>query len=432
MSCKLIIICTFLYPTLLMSQEKYNSLKAPSSPASSILGLQPTTVLSPKSYQTLETAIFSNFINNYSPAVPNDFALEFTPYWATNHGLSLEEYLYPKSGFDQFIRNSSFSIASTQSFLLGDSTSTNGLAFGYRTTFYFGNKKDREKIQQDEAESDRYNKIYNKIGTKAEKLVDDPNIKDKLDFLREIRSTILEAFRLYVGEEESEKLTKKIISDFNTLTQLDKENTDVFVEEFRNLVDQNLKGDLLFNEYKADINKRQGFTIDIAYANLLNFPTNNFEFSIMPKQSVWVTPNYRFEDKFNFLKMIGVLRYEWYNLDYYKKYFPKNKIYQNNTDFGLSISTEFNKFSFQFEIVGRNSNSEITAGTDSDGNELYRKERQSDFQYIGTFNYNLTDQIIISYNFGNHFDPIQNKNNTLVSMLSLNFGFGTPNRDDIK
>lgn len=415
-----------------MSQEKLNSLTAPSSPASSILGLQPTTILSPKSYQTLETAIFSNFINNYSPIVPNDFALEFTPYWAKNNRLSIEEYLYPKSGIHQFIRNSSFSIASTQNYILGDSTSTNGLAFGYRTTFYFGNKKDREIIQQHEAKSDRKNRIYNKIGIRAEKLGDDNNIKNKADFLGEIKSTILDAFRMYEDEEESEILTNKILLDSETLPELDKAKISDFVEGFRNLVDNNLKGDILFNEYKAYIRERQGLEIDIAYANLLNFPTNSFEYSFIPRQSFWITPTYRFKDKLTFLKVLGVLRYEWYNLDYFKKYFPNTNIYKNNFDFGFALSTKINRFSFQFELVGRKSNSEIPAGTDNLGNELFRKDHKSDNQYIGTFNYNLTDQIIISYNIGNRFDPIQNSNNTLVSSLSLNLGFGTPNRDNIK
>jgi hypothetical protein len=426
MRSKLIFFCILVYPTLIWSQEKLNSLIAPTSPASSILGLQPTTVLSPKSYQTLETAMFSNFINNSRPAIPNDFALEFTPYWARNHGLSLEEYLDPKIGVKQFIRNSSFSLASTQNFILGDSTSTNGLAFGYRTTFYFSNKSDREKIKQFEAISDRKDWIYNKIGIKAENLGDDTNIKNKADFLKEIKSTIMDAFRKYEDEEESKRLTDIILLDSKSLPELDKTEISVFVEGFRNLVDKTLKGVLLFNEYETYIRERQGLEIDIAFANLLNFPTNSFENSYLPRQSFWITPTYRFKDKLTFLKVLGVLRYEWYNLDYYKKYFPDVNIYKNNFDFGFALSSEFEKASIQFELVGRNSNSEIPSGTDNNGNELFRKEHKSDFQYIGTFNYNLTDQLIISYNIGNRFDPIQNQDNTLVSTLTLNFGFGTP------
>ena len=53
---------------LLVAQEQLNKLKAPSSPAASILGLQPTEILEPKSYEALETAIYSNFTNDNNMA----------------------------------------------------------------------------------------------------------------------------------------------------------------------------------------------------------------------------------------------------------------------------------------------------------------------------------------------------------------------------
>jgi hypothetical protein len=152
----------------------------------------------------------------------------------------------------------------------------------------------------------------------------------------------------------------------------------------------------------------------------------------LPRQSFWVTPTYNFKDKWSVLKLMAVVRYEWYNSGYYKLYFPDAKIYQNNIDYGLGIAAEFKKFSLNVEMVGRYSNSEIPAGTDAEGNKLYRKDQKSDFQYIGSFSYNLTDQIILSYSIGNRFEPIQNPNNTLVSMLSLNLGFGAPTKSDLR
>lgn len=129
------------------------------------------------------------------------------------------------------------------------------------------------------------------------------------------------------------------------------------------------------------------------------------------------------------MKLIGVTRYEWYDLDYYKKYFPEKDIYENNFDYGLAINTEFKKFNLNFELVGRKSVSELLAGTDANGNQLYRKEEQTDLQYLGTFNYNLTDQMVLSYTLGNRFEPILNLTNSLVS--TLNFGFGTPTKSNL-
>ena len=411
------------------SQERLNKLQAPTSPASSILGLQPSSVLSPKSYQALEAALYSNFIGeNGNAIIPNNFALEFTPYWTKNHSLSLDEYLYPKGFMDQIIRNSSFSIASTQNFQLGDSSATNGLAFGYRTTFYLGNKKDREEIEKYKSSLASNQLITSLIGSEAESLLVNQKVANIAEFIEKIKSTIETTINRNLSDLETvqkKSLIDEIIIEVSKLS-LDINNYDSFLNSFNNIIDNKLKSKLLFNNYKEYIMDRQGWSVDLAYASLLSFPTNNFNLSYVPRHSFWLTPTYRFKDKFKFLKIMGVIRYEWYNMDYFKKYFVDSKIYENNIDYGFAISTEFDKFSIKFELVGRRSETEIPVGTDSDGNELYKRENSSDFQYLGSFNYNLSDQIILSYSIGNRFQPILNPDNTLVSLLSLNFGFGTP------
>ena len=128
---------------------------------------------------------------------------------------------------------------------------------------------------------------------------------------------------------------------------------------------------------------------------------------------------------------MGVIRYEWYNTGYYNSYFNGVKTYENNLDYGLSVAGEFMKFSLSIELVGRKSHSELPAGNDAEGNALYRKEQNFDFQYIASFNYNLTDQVVLSYSLGNRFEPVLNHHNTLVSLLMLNIGFGSPAKKDI-
>jgi len=435
MKYKIMVFMLVFSQTALRAQEKLNKLEAPSSPASSILSLQPTTVLSPKSYQALETALYSNFLNSEDNViVPNDFALEFTPYWTKNHGLSLEEYLYPKSAFDQLVRNSSFSVASTQKFLLGDSSATSSLAFGYRTTFYIGNRKDREIVEKYKTNLRENQTIQTRIVTEAELLSESNEITGNYDFLERIKDTITKAI-YESGKCESmnkaEELTNNIYKEAASLPTLDKSKPLPFLDSLYGLIDKHLNANALFNKFKTYVTERYGFTVDVAYANIINFPANNFEFSYVPRQSFWITPAYRFKDNWSVLKVMGTFRYEWYNMDYYKQYFADINIYKNNIDYGLALSTVFKRFSLQFELVGRYSSTEIPAGTDSKGNELYRKDQNSDLQYIGSFKYNLTNQIVVSYSLGNRFEPIQNPENTLVSILSLNIGFGTPTTDDL-
>jgi hypothetical protein len=426
----------FFLPITFYGQEKLNNLTSPTSPASSVLGMQPKTILAPKSYQALEATLYSNFFNEDGGAmIPNDFALEFTPYWTNDHGLTIQEYLYPESVCEQIKRNSSFSLASTQNFILGDSSATNGLAYGYRTTIYFGNKNDRNTVDNFIKTLGQNEIFISRIAATAEGLLNPDEIDNKEDFIDLIKGKIslqLIESGYAKNNEEAILITDKICKQASELSNWDKNDPDPFLDSFYNLIDETLNGEKTFKEFESYIRQRQGLSIDLAYAGLINFPSNDFEYSIVPRQSLWITPTYRFKDNMNFLKFLGVLRYEWYSLDYYKKYFPTNTVYSNNIDYGLAVSLEFQKFSLQFELVGRSSNSEIPAGTDSEGNELFRKEKDNDLQYIGTFSYNLMKQVVLTYSLGNRFDPIQNPTSTLVSQLSLNFGFGTPTKEDLK
>lgn len=419
--------------SIMQAQENLNPVEMPTSPASAVLGLQPNSVLSPKSYQALEAALFSNFVNSTDGIViPNDFSLEFTPYWTADHSLSLEDYLYPNDILnDQIIRNSSFSLASTQKFLLGDSSETNSLALGYRTTLYFGNKGDREKVAKFRQGLSDFGFITSRINAEAQSLVINEKVKNKSEFLKSIRVKVEEVIRGYYPDEQAESIIEAIFREAASIPEF-KDEGDEMLDAFNPITGRVLKSDELFSEFKSYIRDRQGLSLDFAYAAFLNFPTNQFEFSVVPRQSLWITPSYRFSEGIKFLKIMGVLRYEWYNTDYYRSYFPQSQFYENNVDYGLAVAGVFEKFMLQFELVGRSSNSEIPAGEDGDGNELFKKESNSDIQYVGTFSYLLTDDIALTYSLGKRFDPVLNPDNTLVSLLSINFGFGGATSDDIQ
>ncbi|MDR8392464.1 hypothetical protein NC796_15020 [Aliifodinibius sp. S!AR15-10] len=436
-------LCISFLATASYAQERLTDISAPTSPASALLGVQPQSVLSPKSYGALETALYSNFINSAGETVlPNDFGLEFTPYWASDHSLTIEEYLYPQDVWKgQIVRNSSFSMASTQNFRLGDSTATSGLGFGYRTTLYFGNKKDREVVTQFRQQIAKNQKVQARIGAEANQLVFQPEIQGRTDFLNAIRPVIAKALQ-DVYEEDSTQLVEEqvntILADSSSLPTYDSDNLDAFLDAFMNMVDQNLvdadrklNAQAVFDNFKGYIKNRQGFSVDVAYGVFLNFPASNFKSAVAPRHSFWVTPSYRFKDELSRLKVMGVFRFETYNTGYYKEYFPSSQVFEHNIDYGIAVSGEFDRFSLQLEAVGRSSNSLVPAGTDNTGNQLFRKDSRSDFQAIGTFVYRLNDRLALTYSLGDSFEPIFNAENTLVSLVSLNFGFGGPTRQDL-
>lgn len=442
----IVLLMLTILPVFAFTQEKLSKLQAPSSPAAGILGIQPSAVLTPKSYEALETALYSNIQSgNGGFSLPTNFGIEFSPYWASDHGLSLDDYLYPKSGTDQIVRNSSFSVASTQKYILGDSSETNGLAFGYRTTFYIGGGNDRKKIASLMEAMDTDDEITGTISSKlfshllnVDSKTDSIVQSDIFDFIYPILNK--ELIKHGITEIDANKFIKELkdksVEKLAKGIKNDNEEIKNFHNDFMNILENKLNSESYYLDFKKYIENRQGFSVDIAYALLINFPTNNFETAYVPKQSLWLVPTYTFSmnmDKGNpwALKLMAILRYQWYNLDYYKQYFADNETFSNNFDYGIAIETQFNKFSLQFELIGQSSSSLIPAGKDDDGNELYKRDSKSDVQYLGSFNYNLTKQAVISYSLGNRFEPIANPNNTLVSTLTLNLGFGSPTTDDI-
>lgn len=423
------LIAVFLIPLSLMAQkeQKITNLKTPQSPAANIIGMVPGTVLQPKSYQALEVAMFSNFLNGDKLTSPDNYSLEFSPYWFKDHGVSLKNYLSNNSFGNQLKQNSSFSLASTQSYLLADSTKTNSLSFGYRTSFFLPNAKDKtESTKLLKGVYENFAFISELAVYAGEALKEDPGPVDAKVFMARFKPLIK-------AKLEESQVDEGVIDDFVEVLSVEIEKlkgSDFTHEKIYTTIDMvsvdYFKMNEDSNKLAEYINNRYGFYIDVAYANFLNFPTNEFEYSIAPRQSIWLTPSYRFSGHLKNFKLIGVFRYQWNNLDYFEKYFPSNIMFRNNFDYGIALNGTFNKFSAYLEMVGRRSNTEIRVGTDDKNNVLYRKDKESDVQYLGTLSYRLTDQIVLSYSLGKNFQILNSKGNDLISLLSLNFGFGAP------
>lgn len=430
---KKLIVASVFYCVLGFSQEKLNTLTTPTSPAASILGMQPSAQLKPKSYRALETALYSNFTDsNGNSIIPNDFGLEFMPYWAVNRGISLNDYLYPKTGMMQLVRNSSFSIATTQKFILQDSTETKSIALGYRTSLFFGNKEDQTTIDGYLTELENQLTINNSVGKVLDKYHDNNENASKEDYIAELQRILPDVIYKELktkSKTEATAIAEKIIEDVDAL-EFNNEQFDTFLESILTITRTTIGGN--YNKFKSYITARQGLAIDFASAVNINFPDNNFEFSEVPKFALWLSPSYNFSKELNFLKTSATVRYERYFTSYFEKYFPDSVVFEHNIDYGVSVAGEFKKFTIAFEATGRASKSLVKAGQDATGNTLYLKENASDFQYIGTFSYRLTDQIAVTYQLGSGFNPTFNANGgTLISLLSLNLGFGGPDKSDI-
>lgn len=414
--------------------EQLQKLSAPSSPASAVIGIQPSTVLSPKSYNALETALFNDFTQDGNFVIPKDLGLEFSPYWTKNHQLSLSDYLYPSFG-QSLAMNTAFSLASSQNFKLGDSSNCNVLGLGIRTSIFIPFNEDRNRVDHYRDSLTRIMKIESSFSAKIKQLLDEDDVNSTDDLVKKLEPYIVKkliALGYVSTNDDVQKLATSICSDTTSLPAFMKgtdEQTNAYRDTLITLIRKHTAATKTLAAFQQYLRYRNGLYFDIAYASSVGFPTNDFEFSYVPKNAIWLTPSFHFFNNENHgLKAMLVYRYEFHNLDFYRAYFPNSIVYRNNNDYGLAFSADFPKWTVQAEFVGRSSNTEIPVGQDANNNVLYIKQRANDIQYLATFNYRLTDQMILTYTLGNRFDPITNPKSTLVSTLSVNFGFGTPDQ----
>jgi len=403
-------------------------LAIPDSPAAAVMGMQPNVVLHPKSMRALESALYTGFRNSDGDVgIFDDVALEFTPYWWKNHGLTIEEYLSGGPVGRQLWRNASFSIATAQKFLLGDSTQTKALGIGFRSSVFFGNQRDADSIRT--LLTSVRDGMTVTAGLRGIMMSSTATGKDALlaDIRPRFRQLLLDTYHMeaFADQVLEESYRKAEVLEMEATP----EGKRKFVSDFREVVRTVLGSH--YDDLKAYMLKREGLRIDFAYGSFLSFPTNETSYSLVPRQSVWVTPTWRFGGKLEAFSLTGVLRYEWYNTHYFNRYFPDADVFRNNFDYGFSVAAEFDKLSVSAEAVGRSASTLEAAGVSGSGETLYVKRSESDFQYSASITYRLTSDIALNYQFGSTFRQAFDPGQTLLSVLSVNFGFGGPRKNKI-
>ncbi|GAB5410774.1 MAG: hypothetical protein BalsKO_31390 [Balneolaceae bacterium] len=313
--------------------------------------------------------------------------------------------------------------------MLEDSTLTNAIGIGYRTTIYFSSKQDKKIVSTFSSRLKELKKMSAPIISKAEKI----DFDTKQEFIDQMSSHITEIIYKAYGANYEQKAKFHVDFILNSVSNatFDSANMDTFLNSFINIVTSSLTdaesgmaADSLVAEFKDYLTVREGLSLDLGYAALLNFPNNTFDNTFFPKRTLWITPGFRFKnEKWRFLKILGVFRYTNYDLDYYKTYFPNEEVFQTSSDIGLAASGDFDKVSFNFEIVSRNSKTEIPEVINPSGSATYLVSEMNDFQSVGSISYQLNKDIVLTYSLGERFDEILTNNN-IISLLTVNFGFG--------
>ncbi|OFX28207.1 MAG: hypothetical protein A2X08_10520 [Bacteroidetes bacterium GWA2_32_17] len=413
-------------------------LTAPSMPAATIIGTQINEISKPKSLKVLEATILNNFLDsNSNVLIPNNYAFEINPFMLSKRtNFDYMEYLDDSLKHNLW-RNLSLSVASTNKFIINDTISCNALGFGGRTVILNG--KVSQKIE----------KSYINIVDHYKSLkTSESQIRTMIgEYTDTVKCFNIDSLRHFLLTYKDFKITKvsRIINevfvqlpDTTNIENIEDNFTDIFKEIFSAKA---------LNEFKELIDcvksERYGWRWEVDAAMALSFPTNDFNYSISPKYGVWSNLSYKpyKKEKFNDedevqvprdFEFIGLVRWINNNDDFIDKFNPIDTI-QFKTgsifDIGIRAVLEFKKFTAEFEYIYRlNQNKEYVTVYEQ---EYSRTINDDTYKFVLNLNYNISDNIVFSYNIGKNFDMINSKGGNIISGFSLNFGFGGVKKDEL-
>jgi hypothetical protein len=401
-------------------------LKAPSMPSASIIGIQANEINQPKSLKSLEAAVFSNYLDSENQlTLPNNFALEISPFMLSGRkNFDYKEYINEKDSIWKNIkRNFTFSVSSTNNFLIGDSTSSNAMGLGLRTILLNG-KVDgdlekkfimidslMEKNLEYYANVQSWTTVFQETISETAKLIDLQYYLLKNSTTEGMNNVVNEAFEKFI------QYKTPLDSVATRFEELSNKTSTKTLARYRELL----------HEVKTN---RYGFRWELDAAMALSFPTNNFEFSYVPRWALWTNFSYRCEEVEE-LVFIGYARMMFNNDKYIDIYKPIDASFENGSiyDFGARFAFVLDKFSLEAEYIYRlNSTKEVRV---IDGKDFVYKDNNNTEKFTFNINYNMSDNITLSYNIGKGFDNILPSDNNFISNLTVNFGFGAFNLDDL-
>ncbi|GEM_PF-5074944 len=395
-------------------------LSTPSNPALTLMGVQPTEVTRPKSWNQLESSLINEFSGEGGGlAIPNDFGLEFMPYWLRSNPLEKFRESDLTTNRSRPLQSLSVSLGSVNT-ERGDTVDSR-IGFGLRTQILSGKvaaddinaikRYSQMIVTRNMQGADLFSILAQVEDTKAQSYKElDTQVRDSIASLLpadQVKDALANWTSFYDLIIKGHKLSDPLTSAEAQALVIAME--DSVAQSFNN-TEVNAMADSIKNLKTA----RYGLIWEVAASTFLQFPTGDFEYSEIPKFGTWTTLTYRTKNqKFDF---IGTVRYiEDFQLE--KRTF--------NLDFGASLVCHVGNLSFSGEYLQRYQQRQVERTVTEDGFDL--KTNLSGYDYRATLNatYRVTKNVVVNYSFGKRFDFSDQAQNNLVSQLSVNFGFGS-------
>lgn len=411
---------TVLYGQQSGNQTSLDQLEAPSMPAATVIGAQVNEITRPGNVKDVNASLLNNFLDSGNNFIfPNNYGIEVNPYQLS--GMKNFKYTdYLGDDLKQNLwRTFSFSVATNNSFIVNDTVSTNALGVGGRITLKRGQVSETLRkgvIAAINANRDILNfkstfSSYFQSGFMAvDSLTSNYTEKKLQDFM-------VKAINDYYAEDNKARVLQYVNTAFDKIPDTTplSEVEAVFLSTIDEMIaDGQLTA--LQDLMKKVKNERGGIKWDINYAQALNFANQSWADMQSSQLGAWtnfsITPmvmnketNAKEVSDFEF---IFLARYIRVNDSFYEQFQPPTVTFSpgNNLDFGTRLVMDKEKFSLEAEYIHRFNDNDNT------------------YKLVVNANYNITQDIVISYNIGKNYDMPGLTGNNLITGLTVNFGFG--------
>lgn len=389
---------------------KLDLLKAPSSPASNLLGFATSDIEKPTDLSALMLSLQSN--SSSFTKLPSNYAVDISPFFLTraNTKTDFTTKGLNSSKFGDYFKQTfvlSFAIRNPDSVLKEFKPSSTYTGFGFKFSIVRPGyiKKDREAL----------NEIY-AVSAKINNAIDDElkNKKSEKEKLYNQRFEIIQQIRLQFNKDQSEEFAKAIAeNEANSESNLFKVNA--LINKINNEIIELISNDeaskaKLMAAIKKFGARRDGFSADLAGGLALDFRDRQFNNSKIHNAGIWATLGYS-KGASSFL---GLLRF----LNNPDQIFAKDN--QQNL-FTANIST----FDAGFRYMYSSDQSKFTCSVET----IYRSVLSSNtispsWRLIFNADYALWENQKLTFSFGRGFDGTITKDGTLVAALTFLTGFG--------
>jgi len=294
----------------------FNKLRTPTSPAFTLLGIAPISVERPGNPSTFAASLISN-TKNFTK-LPENFSMEFAPYWMYNHPTLTWEQYKESGGIESIFQSTTVSLGTSQ---IGDSLNpTTGFAIGLKTNLLSGKLTAKakkildEEIKYDKATSDEIDEIAKKL-TEIEYKKKDKEIKEAK------------------SDEDKTKILKKYAEK---------------IEKIREKAIEQYANDATKNHISYSVNEaseREGLFWDIAGGLSFKFPKNIADSGKFRGYGIWSTFGW-IEENWNFIAVARAMGSN-IRIDSLQNLIDiGGRIIYINTSYGISLEAVARKYDY--------------------------------------------------------------------------------------